>query len=166
MKTAHHLCLIIILSLILLPLQIYSQTSQSKIENLTKQADVILTGKVIEQKSEWNNNQTRISTQTTIQVDEYLKGNEVNKSIIITTPGGEVGDVGELYTHMPKFSKEEDVLLFVKRDRNNTAYKIVDGEDGKLTLYKDQKTGETVTSFNKKISSLKQEIKNYVTTSK
>lgn len=166
MKTVHHLCLIIILSLILLPLQIYSQTSQPKIENLTKQADVILTGKVIEQKSEWNNNQTRISTQSTIQVDEYLKGNEVNKSIIITTPGGEVGDVGELYTHMPKFSKEEDVLLFVKRDKNNTAYKIVDGEDGKLTLFKDQKTGETVTSSNKKISSLKQEIKNYVTTSK
>lgn len=166
MKTVHHIFLTIILSLILLPFEIYSQTSQPKIENLTKQADVILTGKVIEQKSEWNNNQTRISTQSTIQVDEYLKGNEINKTITITTPGGEVGEVGELYTHMPKFSKAEDVLLFVKKDKNNAAYKIVDGEDGKLTLYKDQKTGETITSFNKKISSLKQEIKNYVETTK
>lgn len=162
MKTVHYLCLIIILSLILLPVEIYSQTSQPKIENLTKQADVILTGKVIEQKSEWNNNQTRIFTQSTIQVDEYLKGNEVNKSITITTPGGEVGDVGELYTHMPKFTKEEDVLLFVKKDKNNTAYKILDGEDGKLTLVKNEKTGELVTSSNKRVSSLKSEIKSYV----
>ena len=38
----------------------------------------------------------------------------------------------------------------------------IDGEEGKLTLYDDIKTGEKVTSFNKKVSALKTEIKGYV----
>ena len=139
-----------------------AQTVQSEIKNLAKDADVILTGKVVEQKSQWNHDQTRISTQSTIKVDEYLKGSNIDKSIIVTTPGGEVGEVGELYTHMPRFSNDEDVLLFVKKDKKDMSYKVVNGEDGKLTLYKDKKTGEIVTSFNRKISALKKEIKSYV----
>ncbi len=97
-----------------------------------------------------------------MQVDEYLKGNKVNKSIVVTTPGGEVGEVGELYTHMPRFNDDENVLVFVKEDKKDKSYKVLNGEDGKMTLYNDKITGEKVTSSNKKISMLKKEIKNYV----
>ncbi len=162
MKTVIYFCLIILASFLTHQKEIFSQTKQSSIESLSERAEVILTGKVINQKSKWNDDQTRIFTQSTIQVDEYLKGNDANKNITITTPGGEVGEVGELYTHMPRFSSDEEVLLFIKKDKNNVDYKIVDGEDGKLTLVRNEKTGELVTSFNKKVSSLKSEIKSYV----
>ena len=123
---------------------------------------MILTGKVAKQNSIWNKDKTRIFTEVTVEVEEYLKGNNGTKSIVVITPGGEVGEVGELYTHMPKFSKDEDVLLFVKKDKKDLDYKVFNGEDGKMTLYTDKKTGEKMTSSNKKVSSLKKEIKNYV----
>ena len=162
MKSIFNLFIPSILLIVFFQFESSSQTVQSQIKSLAQNADVILTGKVVEQKSHWNHDQTRISTQSTIKVDEYLKGNNIDKSIIVTTPGGEVGEVGELYTHMPRFSSDEDVLLFVKQDKKDMSYKILNGEDGKLTLYKDKNTGEIVTSFNKKISVLKKEIRNYV----
>jgi hypothetical protein len=131
-------------------------------QNLTEKSDLILEGKVVKQNSSWNQNKTRIFTEVTVQVDEYLKGNSGNKTIVVTTPGGEVGDVGELYTHMPKFSNDEQVLLFVKEDKKDKRLKVSNGEEGKITLYNDKTTGEKVTSSNKKISTLKKEIRDYV----
>ena len=139
-----------------------SQTIQSDIQSLSKEADVILTGKVTKQNSSWNKDKTRIYTDVSVEVDEYLKGNSSNKTLVVTTPGGEVGEVGELYTHMPRFSKDEEVLLFVKKDTKDMNYKVLNGEDGKMTLYTDKKTGEKVTSSNKKVSTLKNEIKNHI----
>jgi agmatine/peptidylarginine deiminase len=130
-------------------------------EILSQNADIILTGKVVEQKSFWNKDKTRINTNAVVQAEEYLKGDYSEKTLIVTTLGGEIDDVGELYSHMPRFTNDEEVLLFVKKDKKDMKYKILNGEDGKLTLYRD-KSGELMTSFNKKISALKNEIKNYV----
>ena len=140
----------------------YSQQLSTDIESLSKGADVVLTGKVVQQNSSWNEDRSRIYTKATIQVEEYLKGNTNEGSIVVTYLGGEVGDVGELYTHMPKFEDDEEILVFLKRDERTSNYKVFNGEEGKLTLYRDKITGERVTSFNKKISSIKKEIKNYV----
>jgi hypothetical protein len=139
-----------------------SQTKPTDIKNLSVGADVILTGKVTKQNSSWNKDKSRIYTEVSVEVDEYLKGNNNNKTLVVTTPGGEVGEVGELYTHMPRFSKDEEVLLFVKKDTKDMSYKVLNGEDGKMTLYTDKKTGEKATSSNQKISTLKKEIKYYV----
>jgi hypothetical protein len=145
-----------------LPFKGQSQTIQSDIKKLSENSDIILEGKVIQKKSSWNENKTSIYTDVTLLVDEYLKGDQGKKTIVVTTPGGEVGEVGELYTHMPSFKSDEDVMLFVKEDKRDKSYKVLNGEDGKLTLYKDKKSGEKVTSFNQKISTLKKEIKSYV----
>ena len=140
---------------------LFSQTVQTSIQNLSEKADIIVTGKVTDQKSEWNSSKDRILTKVTILVDEFLKGSDSHNQIVVTHPGGEVGEVGELYSHMPKFNNSEEVLLFLKKDKQNN-FKVLDGEDGKLTLYHDQVTGEKITSFNEKISSLKNEIKKYI----
>jgi hypothetical protein len=76
----------------------FAQGKVSEIKLLSEKADVILTGKVLQQKSEWNKNKTRIYTNVTVEVDEYLKGSSEGKNIVITNPGGEVGEVGELYS--------------------------------------------------------------------
>ena len=153
--------LIVILTFVGYQFNTFGQTA-SELKYLSEGADLILTGKVVQQNSSWNEDRSRIYTNATIQVEEYLKGNTNEGSIVVTYLGGEVGDVGELYTHMPKFEDDEEILVFLKRDERNSNYKVFYGEEGKLTLYRDKITGERVTSFNKKISSIKKEIKNYV----
>jgi hypothetical protein len=139
-----------------------STKASSQIKMLSKGADVILTGKVTKQNSIWNKNKTRIYTEATLQVDEYIKGNSGSNSVVVTYPGGEVGDVGEWYSHMPSFKKDEEILLFAKKDKQDSHFKVFDGENGKMTLYRDKKTGEKITSSNVKVSTLKKEIKSYV----
>ena len=140
----------------------FAQQIKTELKDLSKGADVILTGKVTQQTSSWNENKTRIYTQATIQVEEYLKGNNTGNSITVIYPGGEVGDVGELYSHMPKFQDKEEVLVFLKKDKKSSDYRVFNGEEGKLSVINDPKTGERVTASNVQINSLKAQIKNFV----
>ena len=139
----------------------FSQNRASEIKSLSEGADVIVIGKVVQQKSNWNENRTRIYTNVTIEVEEFLKGTNTGE-IVVTHPGGEVGEVGELYTHMPKFRNDEEVLVFLEEDTRSNAYRVLNGENGKMTLLKDKTTGEKVTPFNQKISTFKNEIKKYI----
>jgi len=143
-------------------LNIYSQNNSAAIKNLSKKADVILTGKVIEKESKWNASKSKIYTITTLQVDEILKDNSSANSVKITYPGGEVGDVGEIYTHMPRFKDKEDVLVFLQKDEKNNRYKVVNGESGKITVVNDNKTNKKVTSSGLSIKSLKRQINNFL----
>jgi len=140
----------------------YAQLASSEVESMSKNADLIITGKVTQQNSSWNENQTRIYTQATIQVEEYLKGNANGSSVIVAYPGGEVGDVGELYSHMPRFEDNEEVLVFLKKDDKSTSYKVFNGEVGKINVIIDPKTGEKVTASNVQINSIKAQIKSYI----
>jgi len=141
-----------------------AQLSSSELKILSEKADVILTGKITQQASSWNENKTRIYTHTTVQVEDYIKGNNNGNTVTVTYPGGEVGDIGEKYSHMPSFENNEEVLLFLKKDSKNTGFKIVNGEDGKITVTTDAKTGEKITSSKRHISSLTAQIKSYVDT--
>ena len=139
----------------------YSQQLSADIEYLSKGADVVLTGKVVQQNSKWNEDRSRIYTDATIQVEEYLKGNTNEGSIVVTYLGGEVDDVGELYSHMPRFEDDEEILVFLKIDRKTSSYKVFNGEEGKLSIVYDKNTGEKVTTSNVQINSLKAQIKSY-----
>ena len=140
----------------------FAQKESSELKKLSKGADVILTGKVSQKKSGWNANKTRIYTTATLQVAEYLKGKTNGNSVEITYPGGEVGDIGELYTHMPKFVENEEVLVFLKKDGKNKGYKVLNGEDGKITVLNDAKTKEKVTNSNVSIKALEAQIKSLI----
>lgn len=140
----------------------YAQNKLVQLQKLSTEADVIVTGKVDQQISSWNETKTRIFTKTTLQVDEYLKGG-INKMVIeINTPGGEVGEIGELYTHMPKFKKNEEVLLFLKKEKKNSFYKVLNGEDGKIEVLNNPTTQKKITSSNMPLNSLKEQIKSFV----
>ena len=139
-----------------------AQQSISEINVLSKGADIIIIGKVSEQKSRWNKDKTRIYTDVNIKVDEYLKGNTGQSEIIVTHLGGEVGEVGELYSHIPSFKTEEDVLLFVKKAKYDDAYNVFQGEYGKISLVLDEGSGKLMTTNKKNLSSLKSEINNHL----
>ena len=95
-------------------------------------------------------------------MEEYLKGNTNEGSIVVTYLGGEVGDVGELYTHMPKFEDDEEILVFLKVDQGTSSYKVFNGEEGKISIVYDKNTGEQVTTSHVRINSLKAQIKNSI----
>jgi hypothetical protein len=140
----------------------FAQLTSSDVESMSKNADLIITGKVVEQNSSWNENNTRIYTQATIRVEEYIKGSNNSGSIIVSYPGGEVGDVGEMYSHMPRFENNEDVLVFLKKDDKSTNFKVFNGEEGKINVLTDPKTGEKITASNVQINTLKAQIKSYI----
>jgi hypothetical protein len=143
-------------------LAVLAQEKASVVKKLSKGADVILTGKVTQKKSSWNEAKTRIYTKTTLEVEEYLKGKKSDNHVDIITPGGEVGDIGELYTHLPRFEENEEVLVFLKRDEKNTGYKVFKGEEGKIKVLSDSKTKEKITPSNLRIEDLKSKIKSYI----
>ena len=141
---------------------LFTQQIALDLKDLSQGADIIITGKVIQQSSNWNDDGTRIYTKATIQVDEYLKGNNAESSVTVKYLGGEVGEIGEKYSHMPTFEDKEEVLVFLKKDAMSTEFKVYNGENGKISIVNDPKTGEKVTTSNLRISSLKSQIKSYI----
>jgi len=130
------------------------------LRKLSGDADVILTGKVIKQESAWNENKTRIITHTTIKSDEYLKGNVTAGSVVVTHPGGEVDGVGEIYSHMPAFRNDEEVLVFLKKNKTGSDYNIVGGEEGKIVIM-NSASGEKITASNVPVNMLKAQIQKF-----
>jgi hypothetical protein len=139
----------------------FAQTIETEISDLSEGADIILTGKVINQESDWNTRKSAIFTRVTIQVEEFIKGNNSENIITVIHPGGEIGDIGELYTHTPSFESNENILLFAKKNYGTRDYIVYEGEIGKITLY-DDKDGNLVTSQRKKLSTLRDEIKSLI----
>ena len=85
----------------------YAQLNSAEVKSMSKNSDLIITGKVTEQASSWNESKTRIYTQATILVDEYIKGNGAGNTVIVKYLGGEVGEIGEKYSHMPRFEDKK-----------------------------------------------------------
>jgi len=139
-----------------------AQQKSSELKKLSKEADVILMGKVVQKKSTWNDSKTKIYTKTTLKVDEYLKGGENSKSIDITYLGGEVGEVGEIYSHMPSFEEREQVIVFLKKDKKNNSYKVINGDQGKISVLNNPKTKSKVSRS--KVKSIISQIKAYLNT--
>ena len=140
----------------------FAQEESTKLKKLSKDADIIVSGKVTYKKSSWNKSKTRIYTKTTVQVDEYLKGTNADNTVDIISPGGEVGEVGEIYSHMPRFEEEEEVLVFLRKDSNNSQFKVLNGEQGKIKVLNDPKSKTKVTGSNKSLKDLKVQIKSYL----
>lgn len=141
---------------------VFPQVINTELNTLVENADIILTGKVSEKNSYWNNHKTRIYTDVVIRTDENLKGNYTGETIRIVTTGGEVGEIGEMYSHLPRFKDKEEVLLFIKKDNKNNSYKILEGENGKISLIDNKITGEKETSSRRNLSSVKKEISTYL----
>ena len=150
--------LLVLLMFISLKTTIIGQNDSKQIKKLTESSELIIVGKVSAKESFWNENKTRITTKVTINPDEYIKGNNSVSEINVNIPGGEIGEIGEIYSHMPKFENDEEVLVFLQRNPKNE-YRITGGELGKYRLLRDDKTSERITTSKRKISDLKREIK-------
>ena len=117
-----------------------SQSGAVATEELTRSADVVVVGKVTGVRSAWSADRSRIYSTVTLAVDQHIKGDESQRSITISTPGGEVDGVGEMYSHTAKFRMDEQVIVFAAKDRQGQL-KVIGGDVGKLIVTKEERTG-------------------------
>jgi len=141
---------------------VFAQEESVKIKKLSRDADVIVTGKVTQKESSWNESKTRIYTRATLEVQEYLKGSDNSSLVEVRYLGGEVGEVGELYSHMPRFEDDEEVLVFLKKEAKVKEFQVLNGEEGKIKVLGDGKSAAKTTSLSLSLKDLKSQIKSYL----
>ncbi len=126
-----------------IPLILWGQPKTIQTDKLVRDSEVIVVGTVGSLKSEWNADRTRIQTVVSISVDETIKGAVDGGSLSVVIPGGEVGEVGEWYSHSVRFKDAEEVVVFAKKDRQGVL-RVTDGEHGKFLVEKGAKAGSRI----------------------
>jgi len=139
---------------------IIAQTAHNNLENFVKRSEVIARGKVSQVKPEWDKEKSRILSKVSIDVSESYKGSETGK-LVITHLGGEIGEVGELYSHEPQFTLDEEVLIFAKRDKDNNL-RVTRGYEGKLKITTDKTTGEKKIGASNSLNEFSSRIKSII----
>ncbi len=135
-----------------------AQVKKASTAELTQQAEVVAVGKVAEIQSEWNATQTMIRTRVSISVDDFIKGNEPGGTITVYVPGGEIGTVGELYSHTPKFSSKEEVVVFAAKNKEGR-YAVSGGPEGKFSVRRDAATGQRMVTETMSLEQLTNDVR-------
>ncbi len=85
------------------------------LEEQAGQAEGIYLGRVLEQKSYWNEEGTLILTDYTIAVRTTIAG-AARSRLVITEVGGEVGDIGLMIPGAASYSVGEEAVIFTHRE--------------------------------------------------
>lgn len=109
---------------------------KADLASLTRQSDAVVLGQVTRVESRFTSDRQRIVTDTEIAVSQAVKG-EVQKTIVVMQPGGEVGDVGQKVAGVALFTPGEEVVVFL--ERRGERYFVVGLGQGK---YKVQRSSD------------------------
>ncbi|HID93591.1 MAG TPA: hypothetical protein EYP60_05795 [bacterium (Candidatus Stahlbacteria)] len=104
---------------------------------LTKEANYIVIGKVKDMHSEWNADRTLIYTYVTISIKECIKGTLNKKTITVRHIGGIVDNIGMWQSDTPQFSKNQEVMLFLK-PTGKKIFMVAGRFQGKYTIKNDR----------------------------
>ena len=138
--------------------QLSAQSIALSTQQLTLQSDVVAVGTVSATQCEWNADKTRITTRVTIAVREFLKGGAGEQRITVLTPGGEIGDVGELYCGAARFQKDEEVVVFAKKQQG-PVMQVAGGGMGKFTIERDKATQVLMTAPGMTLDNLRTQVR-------
>jgi hypothetical protein len=119
----------------------FAQDHLRAVDDLISDSDMVVVGQVSSIRSEWNDDRSYIFSHVTVAVEEFIKGERPERTITLRQLGGEVGDVGEIYSHTARFLPDEDVLVFLKRDPRGEL-QVSGGEHGKFQITTDRETGQ------------------------
>lgn len=103
--------------------------------DLQGEADAILVGRVGEIGSHWSADGHSIETDATLSVERILQGDPAT-AIVLTLPGGRVGELQVLVGGMPSFRAGERSLLFLRAAADGS-YGIAGGYQGKFGISSD-----------------------------
>lgn len=109
-------------------------------DDLIVGARAIVTGKVTNIESAWDEGHVRVYTYVTLKVGQVLKGEINQRKIVIKELGGRVGDEGTMVWGSPEFKKGEKVLVYLSTwpDGSLRVYQML---LGKFSIIKDPETG-------------------------
>ena len=96
---------------------------------LVAQADSVVVARVIDQVSSWTESGRLIYTENTLLVEEVVLG-EAPETVRVRTFGGQVGDVIVEAHGFPKLESAERVLLFLYRDEEVGAVRVLGYQQG------------------------------------
>ena len=80
---------------------------------LTRTSDAVVIGKVVAVQSRLSSDGMKIITDAEIQVSQTLKG-QVDTTVVVMQPGGEVGEMGQHVAGVAKFAAGEEVAVFLQ----------------------------------------------------
>jgi hypothetical protein len=106
---------------------------------LVNTAPVIVTGKVVDVRSEWIDGRRSVETFVTVAADEYLKG-DLGERVTLRVPGGQIGRYRTIFVGAPEFRLGEEVVLFLKHAGPSYPY-IVGLNQGAYRVVTDPATG-------------------------
>lgn len=99
---------------------------------LIRKADAVVRGRVVDVTSVMTP-RGAIVTRTTIQVARVVKGRVAPSPIVVEQPGGEVGDLAEVYPGIGGFAKNEEVFLMLT-SLPSGRYRVTDFALGNFTV--------------------------------
>lgn len=102
------------------------------VEELAQKSAVIARGKVVRTESRWSGDGMRIITDVELVVSEALKGSP-GSVVVVTQPGGRVGDIAQTVSGLAAFSQGEEVLVFLSDPRGGR-YGVEGAVQGKYRL--------------------------------
>jgi hypothetical protein len=114
------------------------------VEDLTKEADVIVIGDIKEVENRWNFWRTEVHTYSAVSVEKYIKGTG-SETLTIITEGGTAGDLVVWVEDTPVFTKNEKVLVFLKKAGHE--YSVAGWVQGKYIVENEEvldRSGEKV----------------------
>lgn len=106
-------------------------SSGMRLDNLVDKADLIVSGKVVDKYSFWNDVQNNIYTRYSIEVQQSSKLS--NRQVYVIIEGGTVDDVNMKVYGFPNLTVESEGVFFLNQidetlltNTNYTYYKLVD----------------------------------------
>lgn len=105
---------------------------RADLPELALSSDAIVHGTVRRVESRWSGDGRRIVTDVEIQVTEALKG-QAGSTVLVTQPGGRVGDIGQRVSGLAAFTPGEEVVVFLER-RGTRAFRVSGMAQGKYQV--------------------------------
>ena len=105
---------------------------RADLPELAQTSDAIVHGTVRRVESRWSGDGRRIVTDVEIQVTEALKG-QAGSTVLVTQPGGRVGDIGQRVSGLASFTPGEEVVVFLER-RGTQAFRLSGMAQGKYQV--------------------------------
>ena len=83
------------------------------IDEMARAAPLVVRGQVVQVQPQWDERGARIYTYADVQVTQVLKGPGL-ASVLVKSPGGEIGARGQRVAGAAHFSKGQDTVLFLE----------------------------------------------------
>lgn len=108
-----------------------------EVGELARESAVIARAQVVRTESRWSADGMRIFTDVELVVSETLKGDPNPGSVVVVTqPGGQVGDIAQKVSGLAAFTKGEEVLVFLEQ-HGAGQYLVQGAMQGKYRLERD-----------------------------